>query len=222
VTIGSTLLLLQRGSEPPAGGSPRSRGEHPLRRTGVPSVLIVLVAIGGVFGSIDVATVALADDAGQRAVAGIILASYAVGSMASALVLGSRSGGASDDRLPRQLLVASLALLVVTLPLLLRPTLLALGVLVLLAGLAVSPVLITGFSLVEALVQPSQITEGLSWAISAIGLGVAASAAGTGWLVDRAGPQAGFLVTLGSAVLVAIVAVAGHRRVRSGVHARHA
>ena len=222
VTVGSTLLLLQRGSEPPAGGTTRSRGSHPLRRTGVPSVLIVLVAIGGVFGSIDVATVALADDAGQRAVAGIILASYAVGSMASALVLGSRSGGASDDRLPRQLLVASLALLVVTLPLLLRPTLLALGILVLLAGLAVSPVLITGFSLVEALVQPSQITEGLSWAISAIGLGVAASAAGTGWLVDRAGPQAGFLVTLGSAVLVAIVAVAGHGRVRRGVHARHA
>ena len=221
VTVGSTLLLLQRGSEPPARGTQRMRGSHPLRRMGVPSVLIVLVAIGGVFGSVDVATVALADEAGQRAIAGLILASYAVGSMASALVLGSRSGGASDDRLPRQLLVASIALLVVTLPLLLRPTLLALGVLVLLAGLAVSPVLITGFSLVEALVQPTQITEGLSWAISAIAFGVAASAAGTGWLVDRAGPQAGFLVTLGSAALVAVAAVAGHRRVRHGVHARN-
>jgi len=221
VTVGSTLLLLQRGSEPPARATQRTRGSHPLRRMGVPSVLIVLLAIGGVFGSIDVATVALADEAGQRALAGLILASYAIGSMASALVVGSRSSGASDDRLPRRLLVASLALLVVTLPLLLRPTLLALGVLVLLAGLAVSPVLIAGFSLVEALVQPTQITEGLSWAISAIGFGVAASAAGTGWLVDRAGPQAGFLVTLGSAVLVAIVAVVGHGRVRRGVHARN-
>ena len=222
VSLGATLLLVQRGTEPPATGVRRTGSGHPLRRMGVPSVLVVLVAIGGVFGSVDVATVALADEAGQRAVAGLILAAYAAGSMASALVLGSRSGSASDDRLPRQLLIASLALLVVTLPLLLRPTLLALGLLVLLAGLAVSPVLITGFSLVEALVLPTQITEGLSWAISAIGLGVAASAAGTGWLVDRAGPQAGFLVTLGSAVLVAAVAVAGNGRVRRGVHARHA
>ena len=222
VTLGATLLLVQRGTEPPATGARRTGSGHPLRRMGMPSVLVVLVAIGGVFGSVDVATVALADEAGQRAAAGLILAAYAAGSMASALVLGSRSAGASDDRLPRQLLLASLALLVVTLPLLLRPTLLALGLLVLLAGLAVSPVLITGFSLVEALVLPTQITEGLSWAISAIGLGVAASAAGTGWLVDRAGPQAGFLVTLGSAVLVAAVAVAGNGRVRRGVHARHA
>jgi len=221
VSIGATLLLVQRGTEPPATGLRRARGGHPLRRVGVPSVLVVLVAIGGVFGSVDVATVALADEAGQRAAAGAILAAYAAGSMASALVLGSRSGSASDAGLPRQLLVASVALLVVTLPLLLRPGLLALGLLVLLAGLAVSPVLITGFSLVEALVLPAQITEGLSWAISAIGLGVAASAAGTGWLVDRAGPQAGFLVTLGSAVLVAVVALAGHGRVRRGVHARH-
>ena len=222
VSLGATLLLVQRGTEPPATGARRTGSGHPLRRMGMPSVLVVLVAIGGVFGSVDVATVALADEAGQRAAAGLILAAYAAGSMASALVLGSRSAGASDDRLPRQLLLASLALLVVTLPLLLRPTLLALGLLVLLAGLAVSPVLITGFSLVEALVLPTQITEGLSWAISAIGLGVAASAAGTGWLVDRAGPQAGFLVTLGSAVLVAAVAVAGNGRVRRGVHARHA
>lgn len=222
VAVGATLLLVQRGTEPPATGARRTGSGHPLRRVGVPSVLVVLVAIGGVFGSVDVATVALADEAGQRAAAGLILAAYAAGSMASALVLGSRSGSASDDRLPRQLLIASLALLVVTLPLLLRPTLLALALLVLLAGLAVSPVLITGFSLVEALVLPTQITEGLSWAISAIGLGVAASAAGTGWLVDRAGPQAGFLVTLGSALLVAAVAVAGNGRVRRGVHARHA
>jgi predicted MFS family arabinose efflux permease len=222
VTVGSTLLIVQRSTEPPTTGMRRTAGGHPLRRTGVPSVLLVLIAIGGVFGSVDVATVALADDAGQRLAAGIILAAYAAGSMASALVLGTRSSGASDERLPRRLLLASLALLVVTLPLLLRPSLVALGFLVLLAGLAVSPVLITGFSLVETLVLPAQITEGLSWAISAIGLGVAAAAAGTGWLVDQAGPAAGFLVTVGSALMVAVVALAGRGRVRRGVHARHA
>ncbi len=220
VALGSSLLLLQRSTEPPTRTERRRRRGHPLRRAGVVSVLIVLLAIGGVFGSIDVATVALADEAGQRLAAGIVLAAYAAGSMASALVIGARSSASSDVHLPRVLLLASAALVVVTVPLLLGPTLVALGFLALLAGLAVSPVLITCFSLVEVLVDPREITEGLSWAISAIGLGVALSAAGTGWLVDQAGPQAGFGVTIASAVVVAVVAAAGHARVRRGVSAR--
>lgn len=220
VALGSALLLLQRSTEPPARTERRTRRGHPLRRVGVVSVLIVLLAIGGVFGSIDVATVALADEAGQRLAAGVILAAYAAGSMASALVLGARSSASSDVHLPRVLLLASIALVVVTLPLLLGPTLVGLGFLALLAGLAVSPVLITCFSLVEVLVDPEEITEGLSWAISAIGFGVAASAAGTGWLIDQAGPQAGFGVTITSAVVVAVAALTGHYRVRRGVSAR--
>ncbi|MFZ8909957.1 MAG: MFS transporter [Candidatus Nanopelagicales bacterium] len=222
VAIGSLLLLIQRASEPPPSPSRTGPRGHPLRRVGVPWVLVVLLAIGGVFGSIDVATVALADEAGQRIAAGAILAAYAAGSMAAALVVGARSSSSSDVRLPRLLLFASFALVVVTLPLLLRPTLVTLGFLALLAGLAVSPVLITCFSLVEVLVEPSEITEGLSWAISAIGLGVAASAAGTGWLVDQAGSAAGFGLTIASAVIVAIAASAGHRRVQLGVDARRA
>ena len=220
VAAGSALLLIQRGSEPPAGARRATTRGNPLRRVGVPSVLLVLLAIGGVFGSIDVATVALADQAGQRFAAGIILAAYAAGSMASALVLGARSSRGDDDGLPRVLLIASGALLIVTLPLLMRPGLITLGLLALLAGLAVSPVLITSFSLVEVLVEPGEITEGLSWAISAIGLGVAASAAGTGWLVDQGGAAVGFTVTIASALTVAIIAIAGHGRVRRGVSAR--
>ena len=222
VAMGSVLLLVQRGTEPPARARSIERRGHPLRRVGVPAVLVVLLAIGGVFGSIDVATVALADQEGQRFAAGIILAAYAAGSMAAALVVGARSSAGTDALLPRFLLLASGALVLVTLPLLLRPGLVALGLLALLAGLAVSPVLITSFSLVEVLVEPEEITEGLSWAISAIGLGVAASAAGTGWLVDRAGAPAGFAVTIASALTVALVSVAGHGRVRRGVSARHA
>lgn len=220
VTVGAVMLLVQRGTEPPAAQARSTPRGFPVRRVGVPSVLVVLLAIGAVFGSIDVAIVAIADDAGQRVVAGVLLAIYAAGSMASALVLGSRAGSGSDLRLPRVFLIASLALVVVTLPLLLRPGLIVLGLLMLLAGLAVSPVLITGFTLVETLVLPGQITEGLSWAISAIGLGVAASAAGTGWLIDRAGSGTGLLVTVGAAGVVALAALAGHARVRRGVHAR--
>lgn len=220
VAAGSLLLLIQRESEPPARGPRPAAHGSPLRRVGVVSVLVVLLAIGGVFGSFDVATVAVADEAGHRIAAGAVLAAYAAGSMAAALVIGWRSSTTSDARLPRLLLAAAGALIVVTLPLLLGPGLLALGVLALLAGLAVSPVLITGFTLIEVLVEPREITEGLSWAISAIGLGVAASAAGTGWLVDQAGSQAAFTVTIACTITVAVAASAGYSRVRRGVSAR--
>ena len=46
VSLGATLLLVQRGTEPPATGARRTGSGHPLRRMGVPSVLVVLVAIG--------------------------------------------------------------------------------------------------------------------------------------------------------------------------------
>jgi predicted MFS family arabinose efflux permease len=222
VAVGSTLLLVQRGTEPPSRPpAPRAERTHPIRHPGVVAVLVVLMAAGGVFGSVDIATVAVADEAGNRAAAGIVLALYALASMASALVLGSRSSTRSPQSLPRLFLIAGLALLIATLPLALQPSLIALGGLVLLAGLAVSPVLISAFSLVETLVPPVQITEGLSWAISAIGLGVAASAAGTGWIIDRSGTGAGFLVTISCATLVAVTAVVGHRGVKRGVQARH-
>lgn len=221
VSLGSALLLVQRATEPPSRPAGRIRGPHPVTAPGVASVLVVLMASGGVFGSVDVATVALADDAGNRAAAGIVLALYACGSMISAVILGSRSATRTVEGLPRLFLAASITLMVVTLPLALQPTLAVLGGLVLLAGLSVSPVLITAFSLVETLVSPRQITEGLSWAISAIGLGVAAAAAGTGWLVDRAGIGAGFMVTMACAALVAIAALIGHRGVLRGVRARH-
>lgn len=222
VGVGSTLLLVQRTTEPPPRPTHEPRRGHPVRRRGVPAVLVVLLAIGAVFGSFDIAVVAVADEAGVRIAAGAILAAYAGGSMVAALVLGARSTGSSDAHLPRVLLIASALLLVVTLPLLLRPGVGPLVLLAVLAGLAVSPVLITSFSLVEVLVEPGQITEGLSWAISAIGLGVAGSAATTGWVVDQAGSQAAFALTVGFAAIVAAGAVAGYGRMRHGVSARHA
>jgi len=211
VGSGSVMLLVQRSTEPPPTPRAHTTGGSLLRTLGVPVVIVSFVAIGCVFGSIDIVVVAAADAEGRRAAAGIVLGIYALGSMVSALILGARSQARSDAALPRNLLIASAALAVVTVPLVFVSGLVPIAAMVLLAGLTVSPVLITGFTLIERLVQPARLTEGLTWATSGIGLGVAMSAALSGWLVDRYGTQAGFLVTAVAALVTLAVCLLGFR-----------
>lgn len=219
VSVGSAWLLSQRRTEPePIVDIPHA-DTRPVRRMGMPVVLMALLAIGGVFGSIDIAVVAAADAAGARAAAGALLAAYAAGSMVAALFFGSSRARVLRENLPRTLAGASALLALVTLPLAFVSGLWLLGLMVLVAGLAVSPVLISCFTLVEKLVPARQITEGLAWAISAIGLGVAAGAAGTGWWVDRWGSQSAWWITSGVAVALAATGLIGHSWLRRGVSA---
>jgi len=216
VAVGSALLVIQRRSEP----EPKVSVEHvdirPIRHTGMPIVLFCLLAIGGVFGSIDVATVAAADAAESRATAGLILGGYAAGSMVAALYVGTRSSS-RPDYLPRLLAGAAVLLAFVTLPLALASTLWALGIFAFIAGLAVSPVLIACFTLVERLVPARQLTEGLTWAISSIGLGVATAASVTGWWVDAKGSQTAFWLTTVAGFAVALGGLLGFPALRRGV-----
>lgn len=217
VAVGSTLLILQRRSEP----EPRPPLEHvdmrPIRRTGMPVVLFCLLAIGAVFGSVDVATVAVADASGSRGAAGLILGGYAAGSMLAALYVGARSARRATARLPGTLARASLLLLLVTVPVALASQIAVLGFLIFIAGLAVSPVLIACFTLVERLVPGHQLTEGLTWAISSIGLGVALAASVTGWWVDALGSGSAFWLTTVAASALAAGGALGLPVLRRGV-----
>ena len=212
VAVGCGLLVIQRSTQPPtATRGPQHRGSL-LRSPALAVVLLTLLSIGAVFGSIDVVVVAAADEAGARTMAGIVLATYAIGSMVAAIVVGARMP--SPELLPRRLLLATCGLVVVTVPLVVMTSLLGIGLMVLLAGLAVSPVLITSFALVERIVPARRLTEGLTWATSAIGLGVAMSAALAGWLVDAGGSRAGFAVTTAAALLTLAATALGQRALR--------
>jgi MFS family permease len=80
--------------------------------------------------------------------------------------------------------------------------------LVFLTGLAIAPVLITGLSLVERMVPRRALTEGLTWSVTALTVGVTAGAATAGPLVDAYGASTAFRLSAGAAILTAIVAVA--------------
>ena len=69
------------------------------------------------------------------------------------------------------------------------------------------PALITGYTLVEALVPAAARTEAFTWLTGAVALGQAAAVTVAGQLADRLRDGAGFLVPMGGTVLALVTLV---------------
>ena len=205
--VGSVALAMLRRTEPPAR---RETGRAPsaLRLAGLRVLIVVGLATGGIFGSVEVATVAFTDERGSPGAAGIVLALLATGSLLSGLAYGTVGW-----RVPaaRRFVLGVGVLALATVPLLAAGTVPALAVLIFLAGFAISPALIAGFGLLEELVPAGSRTEGLTWFSTGLGLGVAVAASIAGQVVDASGARAAFGVTVAAGVLAALTALAGAR-----------
>jgi MFS family permease len=207
---GSLALAAQRRTEPPPHPTGAGvRAPSVLRLAGVRVLVLVGVAFGGIFGSVEVATVAFTDEHGRTAAAGIVLALLALGSLLAGLWYGTVRWRAP---LPSRFVRGVVLLAAVTVPLPLAPNVPVLAGLVFIAGFTISPTLIAAFGLLEELVPAASRTEGLTWFSTGLGIGLAAAASATGQVVDAASGRAAFGVAVGSGVLAALLALAGARR----------
>ncbi|WP_188942232.1 MFS transporter [Nakamurella endophytica] len=223
LTTGTILLLSQRRTEPIPSGRARAKGGRPaILLPGVAGVTAIFVLLGGIFGSFEVTTVAYAKEAGVGGVAGLLLALYAAGSLFGGLVFGVLSLRAS---LLRQFVTGTLALAVVTLPMPFLGTVTLVGVGLFVAGLACSPVLITGTALVEEIVPGHRLTEAISWTNSGMAVGIAVATPLAGTVIDAAGASTSYWVTSGSALAcaaIALVVLGSLRRAASAASRRPA
>jgi predicted MFS family arabinose efflux permease len=126
---------------------------------------------------------------------------------------------------PHHLAVLALAaflvlLTVLTVPLALIGDIWLMIPFVVLAGVAVSPSLISSFTLAEVLVPRAAVTEAFTWIGTALGLGVAVGASLAGKIVDIAGANSAFLVATVAAGIAAVVVAACQRLLH--VPAEHA
>ncbi len=200
-TVGSLLFAAQRRTEPPPNGAASTRGPSAMRTPGLRVLFVVGAAVGAVLGTLEIALVAFADELGARPLSGVLIAGLAAGSMASGI-----GWGAVHWRLPlRHRLVAVLVLLaVLSVPLLLVRDVWLMIPFVVLAGIAVSPSLISSFTLAELLVPRAAVTEAFTWIGTALGLGVAVGASVSGKLVDVAGANTAFAVATVAAAVAAV------------------
>ena len=200
--VGSLLFAAQRRTEPVPGDAESRKGPSAIRTRGLRILFVVGAAVGAILGTLEIALVAFADEMGAKSLSGVLIAGLALGSMASGI-----GWGTVQWRLPlRHRLAAVLVLLtVLVLPLLLIRDVWLMLPFVVIAGVAVSPSLISSFTLAELLVPRAAVTEAFTWIGTALGLGVAVGASVAGWLVDAAGANTAFSVAAVAAAVAALV-----------------
>ncbi|GHE35377.1 transporter [Streptomyces cellulosae] len=202
---GVTLFTAQRSTEPPAVR--RATGRAPLGAPGVRPLLLVCLATGGVFGSMEVVTIAFADGQGHRTAAGAVLALQAAGSCVAGLLYGAvRPAGSAWSRLLWCL--AAMAVLM-TLPLLaaaLTGSLLVLAGALLVAGMATAPTMVTTMTLVQRHTPEGRLNEGMTLAVTGLLGGIAGGSAAGGWIVEHVSATAGYGVPVAAALTAFAVA----------------
>ncbi|WP_405959247.1 MFS transporter [Streptomyces sp. NBC_00868] len=208
--VGVWLLTAQRATEP----APHPRDEHAdrtsaLRSPGLQVLTATFVATGAIFGSIDVSTLAFAEEQGHKSYASYILAVWALGSCIAGIVFGLLH---LKGRTERRWVLGICAMAVSMIPLLLAGNLPFLAVALFVSGLAIAPTMITTMALIEAHVPRAKLTEGMTWISTGLAVGVAIGSSVTGLVIDAAGAQRGYVVSIASGAAAAAVAFAGYRR----------
>jgi len=209
---GVAWLASQRATEPPRhpAGAPR----HPsaLRERGMLLVVCAAAAMGAVFASAEVTLVAFCGQHHERGLSGLVIACMAGGSGVAGLYYGTRSwrSGVAQRQLYHSLVFAVLPLLFLAV--------VNVGVAAAIAfvvGLGIAPTLITTFGLVEQLVPPHSLTEGLSWPLTGLNIGYGIGSALVGGIADAHGARVAFTVTIAAGVLTGIVALVLSARLRA-------
>ncbi|MFH9267738.1 MFS transporter [Streptomyces sp. NPDC017546] len=219
LVLGVLMFVPQKRTEPPvvrpADGDPR--GGSAIRGGALRLLALTLVAGGAIVGTIDVVSVSFAEQQGSPAGAGVVLSVYAAGSAVAGLVFGALR---LTTPLPRLLVLGTAGTALTTLPLLLVGDLVTLTAAVFLPGLFFAPTMIVVMGLVERTVPPAALTEGMTWAITGLSVGVASGAAVSGAIVDRFGPGGGFVVAVAAGAAALLTALCARRPLERSLRKR--
>jgi predicted MFS family arabinose efflux permease len=167
------------------------------------SLVIVLLGVGTLLGADEVGVIAAARSLHSTLGAAPLFAVWGTGSLVGGLLLTRLSGGSRSSARLTALLVGltggHLALILVD------RNLVALGVVLLLAGGAVAPTEATLYAMVDAAAPDGSITEAFAWMATAMAVGSALGAAGGGMAADSAGPGAAFALGGGAASIALLI-----------------
>ncbi len=211
LAIGSAAFIMQRSTEPKVQPSAKSGRRSAIVLRPVQILTIALLAIGMIFGTAEVTVIAMTKDLGQPAAASFVLGGYAAGSLVVGLVFGAMKLKAPPSR---QFTVAIAVAAVTTVPLLFATNVPVLALALFVSGVSISPTFITAFGLIERLVPAAKLTEGITWVMTGIGIGMAIGSFASGWVIDRFGAGSGFWVSIVAGATALATALLGYGRLR--------
>jgi MFS family permease len=206
--VGGTLFAAQRRSQPvphrasATGGDARASA---LSLPGVRALVVAFLGVGAVFGGMQVSLAAFTQEIGRPGLNGVLYGTFAAGNMVAGAVYGAVSWRRG---LRTRLLTAYIGLTAACAPLWAAHSLALLCALPFVAGLFIGPTIVTGYSLVDAMVPRSAQTEAFTWLTGAVAFGQALAVTAAGLLTDADGSSAGFTVPLAGTVMALTVLVA--------------
>ena len=214
LTIGGLWLTSLRWSEPPINPVQSKHGKPVIFQNGLIYMWIFHLAIGIFFGAVETTIIAFTKIAGQPIYGGIVMALWAFGSLVGGFVYG---GLHFKTPLPKQLIVVSLLLAPATIGLIFVNSIPVLAVLVIAAGIGISPLLIASAGITQDRSPVGRTTEAIASMYSGIGLGFAFAAAMAGWLIDNRGTNYAFALGALATLVTFAVTVIGRNKFSSEI-----
>jgi len=208
LALGGLAFIAQRRTEPKPSGDVGGGGQSAIRQRPVQIITLALIFVGAIFATAEVSAVAITEKLGEPGAASLVIGVYAVGSFVVGLIVG-----ALNLRLPleKQLAIALAVIAVTAWPLLFVDNVPMLALAVFASGVAISPTFITAFGLIERRVPAAMLTEGITWVMTGIGIGMALGSFVTGWVVDTYGAGNGFVVSVIAGALALLTVLLGQR-----------
>lgn len=177
-----------------------------------PIVLIAsgtFLGMGVIFGSIELALVAFAEELGSAGMASVLIALFTVGSLVAAIVYGMISWSIP---LRHRLMLCVAWLGVWMLPTAFAPSMMTMIACVMLAGIGIAPAAISASSLIQRGVSSNSLTEAFAWFGSAAATGAALGAMLAGIAIDEWGSDGGQAISVLGGILAIVVAIVGQGR----------
>lgn len=201
--LGVLLLVSQRKTEPTLIDNHQMMNKKTsiLCLPSLQLLIILMISLGVIVGTVDILSVTLAQIQGQPAMASLVLSLYAIGSCVMGVVFG---GMRISMPLPRMLLISGVLTLLSIIPLLWVTGIWSLAIVMFISGLFFAPTMIIGMSLVENIVPDHRLTEGMTWLLAGLNIGVAFGAMLSGKMVDELGIYAGYWVAIVGGILVVL------------------
>jgi predicted MFS family arabinose efflux permease len=173
-----------------------------LRSPALRTLILVLLALGAVFGATDVGVIAATQTLRSVTWAGPLLGIWGIGSLIGGLA-ATRKGGPRSVRAVTALLLtlaAAHAALILT-----TGSLILMGATILVAGATIAPSVAGLYAIAGSAAPGGTRAEAFSWLVTASSAGTALGSAAAGALAQHAGPTGAFAVVAAAGALAALV-----------------
>jgi MFS family permease len=207
VVVGTTWFTAQRPSREiePDREATRAAGRFgALSSPGVRSLILTSLPAGIGIGMCEVALPAFSRAEGAAELAGLLLATWSLGSAVGGLVYGALP---RRPPLGRVHLAVSALLPLGLLPLAAAPSVVVMAALVIPAGMFIAPLLATRNELIGWVAPPGARTEAYTWPVTAFVGGIAIGSALAGAIIEAESWQLAFLVASAAAACGTLVAI---------------